>query len=89
MELMWNYRKEEADVSRNMQSKHETDLLTGFYNLFSRQVFDDLQKMLSVTTATVDQSQNNAVNFPSSPFMRITVGFCIALASVGVGFYAL
>ncbi|CAK6960352.1 heme oxygenase 1a [Scomber scombrus] len=56
---------------------------------FNIQVFDDLQKMLSVTTDPVDQSQNNAVNFPSSPLMRITVGFCIALASVGVGFYAL
>ncbi|XP_042248956.1 heme oxygenase 1a [Thunnus maccoyii] len=55
---------------------------------FNIQVFDDLQKMLSVTTETVDQSKNNIVNFPSSPIMQFTVGLCVALATIGVGIYA-
>ncbi|XP_035511671.1 heme oxygenase 1a [Morone saxatilis] len=56
------------------------------------QVFDDLQKMLSVTTETVHQSEGNAVKtsmFPSSPIMQITVGLCVALTTIGMGLYAL
>ncbi|KAM7386358.1 hypothetical protein PAMA_009129 [Pampus argenteus] len=52
------------------------------------QVFDDLQKMLSVTTETADQSKNSVASFPSSPIMQLTVGFCVALATIGVGIYA-
>ncbi|KAM3864224.1 heme oxygenase 1a [Diretmus argenteus] len=61
---------------------------------FNIQVFDDLQKMLSFTTETVDQSQANVVNsptamFPSSPIMQFTMGMCVALVTVGMGIYAL
>ncbi|XP_059204955.1 heme oxygenase 1a [Centropristis striata] len=55
------------------------------------QVFDDLQKMLSVTTETVDQSQDNVLKtamFPRSPMMQLTVGLCIALTTIGMGIYA-
>ncbi|XP_022623189.1 heme oxygenase-like [Seriola dumerili] len=53
------------------------------------QVFDDLQKMLSVTTATVDQSDSAvpAAAHPSSHFMQVTVGLCVALATIGMGIY--
>ncbi|XP_078140755.1 heme oxygenase 1a [Centroberyx gerrardi] len=58
------------------------------------QVFDDLQKMLSVTAEPVDQPKANIVNFPatmfpSSPIMQFTMGICVALATVGMGIYAL
>ncbi|KAL7378539.1 hypothetical protein ABVT39_015366 [Epinephelus coioides] len=55
------------------------------------QVFDDLQKMLSVTTAA-DQSESSAIKatmFPSSPVMRLTVGVCVALTTIGMGLYAM
>ncbi|XP_026215286.1 heme oxygenase 1a [Anabas testudineus] len=56
---------------------------------FNIQVFDDLQKMLSVTAETVDQSRSKAAGFQSSPIMQFTVGVCVALATVGMGFYVL
>lgn len=56
---------------------------------FNIQVFDDLQKMLSFTTEKNDQPKTNAVNFPSSPIMQFTMGMCVALATVGMGIYAL
>ncbi|RVE69157.1 hypothetical protein OJAV_G00074840 [Oryzias javanicus] len=49
------------------------------------QVFDDLQKMLSVTAET--QSQIPAARLPSSPIMQFTAGLCVALATVGVGMF--
>ncbi|XP_029014576.1 heme oxygenase 1a [Betta splendens] len=52
------------------------------YNI---QVFDDLQKMLSVTTET----QRDASGFPSSPIMQFTAGVCVALVTVGTGIYFL
>ncbi|KAF3846876.1 hypothetical protein F7725_003954 [Dissostichus mawsoni] len=63
-------------------------------DLSGGQVFDDLQKMLSVTTTEAeDQSEGNAVKsnnmFPSLPSMQFTVGVCVALTTVGLGFYAL
>ncbi|KAI9533367.1 hypothetical protein NQZ68_024421 [Dissostichus eleginoides] len=62
--------------------------------LLNIQVFDDLQKMLSITTTEAeDQSEGNAVKsnnmFPSLPSMQFTVGVCVALTTVGLGFYAL
>ncbi|XP_071060012.1 heme oxygenase-like [Pseudochaenichthys georgianus] len=62
--------------------------------LLNIQVFDDLQKMLSVTrTEAEDQSEGDAVKsknmFPSLPSMKFTVGVCVALTTVGLGFYAL
>ncbi|KAI3360155.1 hypothetical protein L3Q82_014471, partial [Scortum barcoo] len=59
---------------------------------FNIQVFDDLQKMLSVTTEIAGQSQGSAVKtsmLPSSPIMQFTVGVCIALTTIGMGLYAL
>ncbi|XP_071400271.1 heme oxygenase-like [Centroberyx affinis] len=58
------------------------------------QIFDDLQKMLSVTAEPVDQPKANIVNFPaaifpSSPIMQFTMAICVALATVGMGIYAL
>ncbi|XP_042360165.1 heme oxygenase 1a [Plectropomus leopardus] len=56
------------------------------------QVFDDLQKMLSVTTETADQSERSVVKntlFPSSPIMQFTVGVCVALTTIGMGIYAM
>ncbi|XP_039979724.1 heme oxygenase 1a isoform X1 [Xiphias gladius] len=56
------------------------------YNI---QVFDDLQKMLSVTTAPTDQSNSNfpTAMLPSSHIMQFTVGLCVALATIGMGIY--
>ncbi|XP_074511726.1 heme oxygenase 1a [Sebastes fasciatus] len=56
---------------------------------FNIQVFDDLQKMLSVTTEAADQSEGNVVKtamFLSSP---IIVGLCVALTTIGMGIYAM
>uniref|UniRef100_UPI0037E82834 heme oxygenase 1a n=1 Tax=Semicossyphus pulcher TaxID=241346 RepID=UPI0037E82834 len=55
------------------------------------QVFDDLQKMLSVTAETVDQSEGSVVKtsmFPSSPIMQFTVGLCVAMTTIGIGMYS-
>ncbi|KAM4530320.1 heme oxygenase 1a isoform 1-T2 [Odontesthes bonariensis] len=52
------------------------------------QVFDDLQKMLSVTAEAADQSKSS-VPAAGSPIMKFTVGLCLALATIGVGIYAL
>ncbi|KAK5856763.1 hypothetical protein PBY51_008335 [Eleginops maclovinus] len=61
--------------------------------LLNIQVFDDLQKMLSVTTEAADQSEGNAGKtknmFLSLPSMQFTVGVCVALTTVGLGLYAL
>nr|XP_020478792.1 heme oxygenase-like [Monopterus albus] len=54
---------------------------------FNIQVFDDLQKMLSVTAEAVDQSKSRTVNFPSSPIMHFTMGLCVAVATIGMGIY--
>uniref|UniRef100_A0A673BPX0 Uncharacterized protein n=1 Tax=Sphaeramia orbicularis TaxID=375764 RepID=A0A673BPX0_9TELE len=60
--------------------------------VFFPQVFDDLQKMLSVTAETTEKSNSNvsslSANFPSSPIMQFTMGMCVALATVGMGIYA-
>ncbi|XP_026181427.1 heme oxygenase 1a [Mastacembelus armatus] len=55
---------------------------------FNIQVFDDLQKMLSFA-AEADQSKSNAANFSSVPIMQFTMGVCVALATIGLGIYAL
>lgn len=54
-------------------------------------VFDDLQKMLSVATETADQHKDRspAAILPSSSIVQFTVGLCVALATIGVGMYAL
>ncbi|XP_060945601.1 heme oxygenase 1a [Limanda limanda] len=48
------------------------------------QVFDDLQKMLSVTMATPDQSQSSfaAAVLPSPQISQFTMRLCVALATV-------
>ncbi|CAJ1075722.1 heme oxygenase 1a [Xyrichtys novacula] len=56
------------------------------------QVFDDLQKMLSITAETVNRSEGNdfkTSRFPSSPIMQFTVGLCVALTTIGIGVYSL
>lgn len=54
------------------------------------QVFDDLQKMLSITSEP-DQSKSSsaATGFPASPVLQLAVGLCVALATIGAGMYAL
>ncbi|XP_056263782.1 heme oxygenase 1a isoform X2 [Pseudoliparis swirei] len=54
------------------------------------QVFDDLQKMLSVATETADQSGGSVVKtatFPYLPTMH-AVGLCVVIATIGLGIYA-
>lgn len=56
------------------------------------QVFDDLQKMLSVTAETVDKSDAAVLKtsrFPSSPMMQLAVGLCVTLTTIGIGMYSL
>ncbi|XP_017271959.1 heme oxygenase 1a [Kryptolebias marmoratus] len=55
------------------------------------QVFNDLQKMLSVTTETAGQSERSlrTPGLPASPVMQLTVGLCLAAAIVGAGMFAL
>ncbi|XP_068575269.1 heme oxygenase 1a [Cebidichthys violaceus] len=52
------------------------------------QVFDDLQKMLSVTTETVDQSAGSVAKTATFPALPI-VGLCVALTTIGLGIYSL
>ncbi|XP_022046303.1 heme oxygenase-like [Acanthochromis polyacanthus] len=68
---------------------------------FNIQVFDDLQKLLSVTENNLQSclSQSKPVNaktlqipgtlINSSPLLRMVLGFFVALATVSVGIYAL
>ncbi|CAN9505801.1 unnamed protein product [Ophioblennius macclurei] len=54
------------------------------------QVFDDLQKMLSVTTETAGKSTGSpAVRVTSGPILQVTVGLCVALTAIGAGIYAM
>ncbi|XP_037552938.1 heme oxygenase-like [Nematolebias whitei] len=55
------------------------------------QVFDDLQKMLSIATETADQSERSlqTSRLPASPIMQFTVGLCLTLATIGAGMYVL
>ncbi|XP_028310617.1 heme oxygenase 1a [Gouania willdenowi] len=54
------------------------------------QVFDDLQKMLSITTETAKQSHKSPpAVFPSSPVVQFAVGVCVTLVTIGAGIYAL
>ncbi|MEQ2279557.1 hypothetical protein AMECASPLE_010741 [Ameca splendens] len=54
------------------------------------QVFDDLQKMLSITTETdISKRSLAATRVPVSPILQFTVGLCVALATIGAGMYAL
>lgn len=54
------------------------------------QVFDDLQKMLSIATET-DQSRSDvgAARFTASPVLQLAVGLCVALATVGAAMYGM
>ncbi|TNN58572.1 Heme oxygenase [Liparis tanakae] len=55
------------------------------------QVFDDLQKMLSVATETADQSGGSVVKtakLPYLPTMQV-VGLCVVIATIGLGIYAI
>ncbi|XP_068435228.1 heme oxygenase 1a [Clinocottus analis] len=53
------------------------------------QVFDDLQKMLSVTTEAADQSAGSDFKTARLTFLprMHTVGLCVAIATIGLGFY--
>ncbi|XP_060758587.1 heme oxygenase 1a [Neoarius graeffei] len=60
---------------------------------FNIEVFDDLQKILSITDATLGGSgtQNGSTTTPaisSSPVIQYTLGLCVVLATVGMGVYA-
>ncbi|KAM6956890.1 heme oxygenase 1a [Aplochiton taeniatus] len=61
---------------------------------FNIQVFDDLQKMLSLTNETKEPPSAPTLRFaesmlPSSPLLQFTMGICITLATVGMGMYAI
>lgn len=47
--------------------------------------------MLSVATETADQHKDRspAAVLPSPSIVQFTVGLCVALATIGVGMYAL
>ncbi|XP_034395698.1 heme oxygenase 1a [Cyclopterus lumpus] len=55
------------------------------------QVFDDLQKMLSVATETADQSAGSGVKTGTFPYLSTmhTVGLCVAIATIGLGIYTI
>ncbi|KAM3597898.1 uncharacterized protein V6R79_010852 [Siganus canaliculatus] len=53
------------------------------------EVFDDLQKMLSVTAEVAEPSPTRAAVFPPLPIMQFTVGLCVALTTIGMGIYVL
>uniref|UniRef100_A0A3Q4AYH4 Heme oxygenase n=1 Tax=Mola mola TaxID=94237 RepID=A0A3Q4AYH4_MOLML len=54
---------------------------------FNIQVFDDLQKMLSITGEAVQKSEDSL--FKTSPMIQFTVGLCVALTTVAMAMYAL
>ncbi|XP_075888671.1 heme oxygenase 1a [Nelusetta ayraudi] len=59
---------------------------------FNIQVFDDLQKMLTITEENSGRTESGAANasmLPSSPIMQFTLGLCVALTTVGMGMYVL
>ncbi|XP_076608943.1 heme oxygenase 1a [Chaetodon auriga] len=51
------------------------------------QVFDEVQKMLSVPTETADQPKDKASMFPPSAIMQFAVGLCVTLTTIGMGIY--
>ncbi|KAM9391829.1 HMG domain-containing protein 4a isoform 2-T2 [Pholidichthys leucotaenia] len=55
------------------------------------EVFDDLQKMLSIATPAADQPSRKVQTHGllSQPVMQVAVGLCVALATFGLGIYAL
>ncbi|XP_029945715.1 heme oxygenase 1a [Salarias fasciatus] len=54
------------------------------------QVFDDLQKMLNVTTESGGRSKRPAAaGLPASPIVQLAVGLCVALSAIGAGIYAM
>ncbi|KAG7334985.1 hypothetical protein KOW79_001581 [Hemibagrus wyckioides] len=61
---------------------------------FNIEVFDDLQKMLSITEGASDGSgtQNGSIiplkGISGSPVIKLTLGLCVALATVGIGVYS-
>lgn len=56
---------------------------------FNIQVFDDLQKMLSITTESAEKQTGNSPSiFSYSALVQFTVGLCVGLATVGMGLYA-
>lgn len=59
---------------------------------FNIQVFDDLQKMLTITEENATQSESSVAKasmLTSSPIMQFTLGLCVALTTVGMGMYVL
>ncbi|XP_051569715.1 heme oxygenase-like [Myxocyprinus asiaticus] len=61
---------------------------------FNIEVFDDLQKMLSITEEAFSEkgknvaSSTHSTNFSSSPVLQFALGVGVALATVGMGVYA-
>lgn len=56
---------------------------------FNIQVFDELQKMLSVTSeAEPPKEHSRRTIFPSASSVQLTVGLCLGLVTMGIGFYS-
>lgn len=57
---------------------------------FNIQVFDDLQKMLSVTSESAEKSKESSRSAIFSPAssVRLTMGLCVGLVTVGIGLYS-
>uniref|UniRef100_A0A8C6TEU5 Heme oxygenase n=1 Tax=Neogobius melanostomus TaxID=47308 RepID=A0A8C6TEU5_9GOBI len=57
---------------------------------FNIQVFDDLQKMLSVTLESAEKPKESSRRalFPSASSVQITVGLCVGLVTMGIGLYS-
>uniref|UniRef100_A0A3B4B182 Heme oxygenase n=1 Tax=Periophthalmus magnuspinnatus TaxID=409849 RepID=A0A3B4B182_9GOBI len=56
---------------------------------FNIQVFDDLQKMLSVTSESAEKPKgtSRSTPFPPPSSVQLTVGLCVGLLTVGIGLY--
>lgn len=57
---------------------------------FNIQVFDDLQKMLIVTSESAEKHKESSQSgfFPPASSVQLTVGLCVGLVSLGIGLYS-
>ncbi|KTG41386.1 hypothetical protein cypCar_00026898 [Cyprinus carpio] len=84
------YRSRMNSIELTEQQRQEVlDEATRAFE-FNIEVFDDLQKMLSITGEASSDKGNNAATktFSSSPVLQFALGVGITLATVGMGVYA-
>lgn len=89
--VAWEEDKEEAATLRKLHHQQKARKVTA-ETLFFPQVFDDLQKMLTITEENNKQSESSVAKasvLASSPIMQFTLGLCVALTTVGMGMYVL